>query len=550
MESTDSQKRMTNNVDLLVIGSGPVGATFARIVADRLPGARILMVDAGPQLTARPAMHVKNIVDPEELNQAQIRSQGPTQYKYNIPSFAERALAASRRGRERIDLLARAGTHLINPSDEDLDTTDMPAAAAATNVGGAGAHWTCACPRPGNIERIPFIPSEEWDRICGRGEELLKVTREAFPQSVAGFAIQQTLGELYDPILPEGLKVGPMPLAVQVREDGRLYWTGPDVILGPLADQADEGNGPFELRPETICRRLLVEGDHVTGAELEHLPSGTQETVIARMVAVAADSLRTPQLLWASGIRPRALGHYLNDHIFNVASVALSEQVLERARTTLEATGRLNESERLSKESIIGIFRVPLHAPEHPFHAQVMHIDVSPIPLDPNQLRGDPRHIVGLGWVPLKEIRFEDYIEFSETDTDYLGMPKMTIHYGFTENDRAALEKARAEQKRAAAAFGQQLEEGGPQMLPTGTSLHYEGSMRMGEHDDGASVCDSYSRVWGLQNLFIGGNGVIPTATACNPTLTSVSLAVRAAEKLAELLQKDKNESPEKKVSI
>jgi hypothetical protein len=57
-----------------------------------------------------------------------------------------------------------------------------------------------------------------------------------------------------------------------------------------------------------------------------------------------------------------------------------------------------------------------------------MHIDVSPIPLDPGQLRGDPRHIVGLGWVPLKEIRFEDYIEFSETDTDYRGMPKMTIH--------------------------------------------------------------------------------------------------------------------------
>jgi choline dehydrogenase-like flavoprotein len=157
MENIDAQKQNSSTIDVLVVGSGPVGATIARTVADRVRTARILMVDAGPQLTARPGMHVKNILEPEELNQAQIRSQGPTQFKYNTPSFTERASAASQRGRERIAMLARPGTHLINPYDDDLDTSDMPAAAAATNVGGAGAHWTCACPRPGNIERVPYF---------------------------------------------------------------------------------------------------------------------------------------------------------------------------------------------------------------------------------------------------------------------------------------------------------------------------------------------------------------------------------------------------------
>jgi pyranose oxidase len=536
MQNETSQGRVTSEVDVLVVGSGPVGATFARIAAERAPEARILMVDAGPQLTDRPGVHIKNIANTEERVQAQVRSQGPTQFQYELPSFAERANAAAKRGRERIAMLARPGTHLINPDDADLDKSEMPAAAAATNVGGAGSHWTCACPRPGNTERVPFIPNEEWDHACTAAEELLKVTTKAFPESVEGFAIQQTLGEIYDPMLPEGLKVQPMPLAVQVREDGALYWTGPDVVLGPLAEQADDGNGRFELRSETICRRLIVEGDRVTGAEIEHLPSGRREIVKAKFVAVGADSLRTPQLLWASGIRPRALGHYINDHIFNMASVELSERVIERARAALQAAGRLPDSSRAQQESIIGIFRVPFHSPEHPFHAQVMHLDVSPIPLDPSQVRGDPRHIVGLGWVPLKEIRYEDHVEFSDTETDYFGMPKMTIHYALTDKDQAALEAARAEQRRAAEAFGRSLE-GDPQMLPPGTSLHYQGSMRMGEHDDGTSVCDSYSQVWSLQNLFIGGNGVIPTATACNPTLTSVALAVRAAEKLANILQ-------------
>ena len=52
----------------------------------------------------------------------------------------------------------------------------------------------------------------------------------------------------------------------------------------------------------------------------------------ARFVVVAADALRTPQLLWASGIRPAALGRYLNDQAQVVFASAHPDLVADRRR--------------------------------------------------------------------------------------------------------------------------------------------------------------------------------------------------------------------------
>jgi choline dehydrogenase-like flavoprotein len=311
-----------------------------------------------------------------------------------------------------------------------------------------------------------------------------------------------------------------MPLACARGGDGSPYWTGTDVVLGPLAEPDVD---VFELRAETICRRLVADGTRVVAAEVEHRPMGRREQIEARTFFVAADALRTPQLLWASGIRPLALGRWLNDHTQIICGVKLDPALVH-------PDGGLASARRGEPDPIVGIFWVPYSASAHPFHGQVMHLDMSPIEIvDPEA----GEHVVGLGWFVAKDVRPDDRVSFSETELDAYGMPQMQIEYALTDRDRENVEAAVADQGRGAAALGETVPGRGPTLVPPGSSLHYQGTTRMGDADDGESVCDPWCCVWGFDNLFVGGNGVIPTPTASNPTLTSVALAIRAAEAIA-----------------
>jgi choline dehydrogenase-like flavoprotein len=61
-------------------------------------------------------------------------------------------------------------------------------------------------------------------------------------------------------------------------------------------------------------------------------------------------------------------------------------------------------------------------------------------------------------------------------------------------------------------------------------------SIFFSEHK-GETVANFNSQVWDFSNLFVGGNGTIPTPFGANPTLTSMCLALRAAYKIAQSLK-------------
>ncbi|MFT4214267.1 MAG: choline dehydrogenase, partial [Microbacterium sp.] len=64
-------------VDVAIVGSGPTGAAYARILSEQAPSLTIAMFEVGPTVSDPVGAHVKNIVDPAARREAQIASQGP-----------------------------------------------------------------------------------------------------------------------------------------------------------------------------------------------------------------------------------------------------------------------------------------------------------------------------------------------------------------------------------------------------------------------------------------------------------------------------------------
>ena len=489
---------------VVVVGSGPIGSAFAKSIHDNDSNVHVTMFEVGPANTSPLGRHVRALDTEQEMLKAQQLAQGPKANQQHDAGLMHKGVVT-----------ARPGTFLV----EDGIDSQMPATAMSANVGGMGVHWTCACPRFGLGEVPEFVDRAEYDRDLEVAWKMLKVSQTVFENWPRGKQLRDILGKKYNVGRTADRFVQPMPLAVEIKDD-RIWWTGTETIIEDLLVSPR-----FTLVPETLATELIHNGSKVTGVITKNMSTGELTEVAADLVFVAADSIRTPQLLFNSKIRPEALGKHLNDHGQILGLAELPESVTDDRQKPEVQNNLTNYS---------GVSWIPYDRENFPVHAQIMQMDASPIPLKEVK---EPRQgaYVGVGLFVPKHVRPEDRVEFSETESDFFGMPKPSLFYKWDEEDESRFAKAKELLTEVCETIGTPLGSGAI-VMPPGSSLHYMGTVRMGAENDGKSVCDENSKVWGFENLFVGGNGVIPTETAANPTPTSMAFAIKAARAAKERL--------------
>ena len=117
---------------------------------------------------------------------------------------------------------------------------------------------------------------------------------------------------------------------------------------------------------------------------------------------------------------------------------------------------------------------------------------------------------------------------------DAFGSPRAELHWEWRGEEQVRLELLRAFLARAIedAGLGTVLIDAA---LPSDPNAHHHAGTTRMSADPHDGVVDANSRVHGMENLYVSGASVFPTAGFANPVLTIVALALRLADHLWEL---------------
>lgn len=310
--------------------------------------------------------------------------------------------------------------------------------------------------------------------------------------------------------------------------------------------------GRCEVRPESIVSEIVLDGTGRRARGVRGIdPSGDPFEVSAEHVVVAGGAFETPRLLLRSGIgNPDVVGRFLMYHFQTIVLGIFGFRLHPhrgRAVTHLMDDPIVPDDAARAAATDAGLpyFRggivehggaahpilEAIHLPAGELHTQLM-------------LESPMRDRMAAFTIQGEDLpQATNRIDLDPSLRDVWGMPAGRATYSSHRHEIACARHwaPRLEDVMREAGAEQTFWVTSPPIDPpaaggdpTPISRHIMGTARMGD-DPRTSVCDRWQRLHDVQNVMITDSSVFPTSTGYGPTLTLVTLAIRASRALAGL---------------
>lgn len=514
-------------VDVLIIGSGHAGGMAAKVLTEK--GIRCLMLNAGPVVDVskdaerkpayaipfrgfKPPGKLQHVFQANGFNTNVWVDEQEVPYTYDpknpynwvrVRLFGGRSLFWSRQSFRLSDYEFKAKSH-----------------------DGFGEDWPIS-----HADLSPYY---------SRVEEIFQVqgSNEGWPQYPDGNLVPDNdpWTQSMQRFIKAGQKFG-VPVAKQRRARGRDGLASSVNLLLPDAFKT----GKLEALENVIVREISTDKNTglVNGVHCVDRLTGQEMFVKARRIVLAAGTLETTRLLLNSKLANSSglVGRYLMDQIYGAGIVA----------SVPEARGGKATPELMGGWAIVPRFRNIKTKSDKFLRGYALNVTSHLGPLEPrnfaaygeelqrklDEYNGSAFHMTIMGEVIG---RYENHVRINKDVTDTWGIPVLHIETKYTDNEYNMAKDAVDISSQMAEDAGFEVLSRNTEPNPPGYSIHEIGTCRMGDNPK-QSVLNKWNQSHDIKNLFVVDGSAFTSAGWQNPTMTILSLSMRASEYMAEQMR-------------
>lgn len=519
--------------DVLIIGSGASGGMAAHVLTQK--GAKCLLLEAGPlvDFTRQRGMKavydlpyrgfgkpgtLEHVVQANEFNANQWVSEQQVPYTHH-PKEPYNWVRVRMVGGKSL-FWARMSYRL---SDYEFKGKDHD---------GFGENWPISY-----AELAPFYDRvEPIFRVTGRKEGLAQLPDGQFVDDTSPDA-----GAL------QRFAAAGKSRGMTVTKIRRSLGDGQFASSYNLLLPAAQATGNLTIVANAVVREITTDKKTglVNGAHFVDRKSGRELHAKAKVVVLGASCLESTRILLNSKIANSsgALGHYLHDQFYisnGVIAIVPEAKDGKASRGLMGGSGYVPRFRNLKapatkKKDFLRGYAFDLYTGGTP-DAKYFGAWGAELQKQLESHRG-----ASIGTTIMGEVlpRYENFVKLDPKVKDEWGIPVLNFNCRYTDNEFNMAKDAVTTISEVCRDAGYEVLNGNDKMFPPGYSIHEVGTCRMGDNPKN-SVLNKWNQSHDIKNLFVVDGSSFVTGGSQNPTLTIMSLSMRASEYIVE--QKRKGE--------